>query len=274
MKTKHNKKRNTAFLYEALVRELTKCFVSKDKKKSQKIRNILKEHFKKGAALAKELECYNALESKSRFDHYTAEKMIFRARASYDTLDKQEIFKEQSDVIDKINKTLGKEVYNNFVPNYKVYATLSQIFGDKLSVKARVLMEQQVLDSLIAEENKKENLKPVDSLVVKSFTKRFNEQYKHLLPSQRRLLENYITSFGPNNADFRMFIGNELKLIKEHVEKSLTLKDVQEDNEMIKSTKKVLDILNTFNVSNLQREDIIKILKLQKLVSEYEKNDD
>ena len=29
-KTRHNKKRNTAFIYEALVRELTKCIISKD----------------------------------------------------------------------------------------------------------------------------------------------------------------------------------------------------------------------------------------------------
>ena len=30
MKLKHNKKRNTAFLYEALVKELTKAIVNKD----------------------------------------------------------------------------------------------------------------------------------------------------------------------------------------------------------------------------------------------------
>ena len=29
-KTKHNKKRNTAFLYEALIREMTKAVVSKN----------------------------------------------------------------------------------------------------------------------------------------------------------------------------------------------------------------------------------------------------
>ena len=30
---KHNKKRNTAFLYEALIQEMTKAIVSKDKKR-------------------------------------------------------------------------------------------------------------------------------------------------------------------------------------------------------------------------------------------------
>ena len=40
-KQKHNKKRNTAFLYEALVREMTKAVVSKDKGRKDKVVDIL-----------------------------------------------------------------------------------------------------------------------------------------------------------------------------------------------------------------------------------------
>jgi len=50
-KMKHNKKRNTAFLYETLVQELTKAIVSKDEEKHQSILLILKEHFSKGKLL-------------------------------------------------------------------------------------------------------------------------------------------------------------------------------------------------------------------------------
>ena len=57
MKTKHNKKRNTAFLFESLVRELTKSIVFSKPEKTKKIKNIIKEHFSKGSALARELEC-------------------------------------------------------------------------------------------------------------------------------------------------------------------------------------------------------------------------
>ena len=34
---KHNKKRNTAFLYECLIKELTKSIVRKDETRKQKI---------------------------------------------------------------------------------------------------------------------------------------------------------------------------------------------------------------------------------------------
>jgi hypothetical protein len=44
-KIKHNKKRNTIFLYEALVRELTKATVEKNPRRRKTILNIVKEHF-------------------------------------------------------------------------------------------------------------------------------------------------------------------------------------------------------------------------------------
>ena len=40
---KHNKKRNTAFLYECLIKELTKAIVREDKKRQTITKNILKE---------------------------------------------------------------------------------------------------------------------------------------------------------------------------------------------------------------------------------------
>ncbi len=45
MRLKHNKKRNTAFVYEALVRELTESVVNNNKYKQKKIFSIIKEKF-------------------------------------------------------------------------------------------------------------------------------------------------------------------------------------------------------------------------------------
>ena len=58
---KHNKKRNTAFIYETLTRELTKVIIEKDTERKNKIIVILKEFFRKGAPLAQELHLYNTL---------------------------------------------------------------------------------------------------------------------------------------------------------------------------------------------------------------------
>lgn len=272
MKVRHNKKRNTAFLYETLLRELTKSVIAKNSPRSGAIKTILKEHFRSGMVLFSELGCFNALTDKSDLDRYTAEKMVFRAKKEYDDLDKKSIFKEQSAVIKKVNIELGKEVFNNFVPSYKSYATLAQIFGDKLPVKNRVLMEQKIIHTLTSSPEEQEDPQPVDSLVVKSFTERFNNTYTELLPEQKELLNRYITSFNENETDFKLFAGAELKRIHEGVEHSLQLGEVKEDQQMIKNTKKVLQQISEFNVVNLGEQEILKILKLQKLVREYEED--
>ena len=51
MKLKHNKKRNTAFLYETLIRGLTKAIVEKNKELKDELVSILKEHFEKNSLL-------------------------------------------------------------------------------------------------------------------------------------------------------------------------------------------------------------------------------
>ena len=269
MKVKHNKKRNTAFLYEVLTRELTKSVVQKDHARSNTIKSILKEHFRSGKVLFSELGCFTALSDQANLDKYTAEKLVFQAKREYDKLDKRDIFREQSTVIKKVNTELGKDVFNTFVPDYKSYATLAQIFGDKLPVKSRVLMEQNIIENLTSEEVEAPKLEPVDNLVVKSFTNRFNETYTELLPEQKDLLTRYIISFDDNEADFKVHVGSELKRIYESVENSLNLAEVKEDAEMVNNTKRVLEEVQKFNVSSISEAQLLKILKLQKLVREY-----
>jgi hypothetical protein len=272
MKKKHNKKRNTAFLFETLVRELTKAFVSKDSDKSKKIKTIFKESFSNGSTLMQELDCYRALQEKSGLDKYTAEKLIFEAKSKYNKLNKDKIFAEQSAVIKKINHELGSDTYNNFVPNYKTHATLAQIFGDKVPVKNRVLLESEVLERLTSEDGPKETMKHVDMLVVKTFTKNFNEKYGSLLESQRELLQQYITSFMDNGVDFKIYLGEQLSLIKKEIEDSLHLEEVKSDSDMVKNTKKALTLVEKLDVSSIGKKELIKVLRLQKLAEEYKKD--
>jgi len=61
IKLKHNKKRNTAFLYESLIKELAKSVVYSDKTRQNLISGIIKEHFRKGTTLSKELGLYKQI---------------------------------------------------------------------------------------------------------------------------------------------------------------------------------------------------------------------
>ena len=75
-KHKHNKKRNTAFLFETLVKELTKAVVKGDKPRQTVISGLLKEHFKKNSILDKELLLYKQFYETRKFPKEHAEKLV------------------------------------------------------------------------------------------------------------------------------------------------------------------------------------------------------
>ena len=51
MKMKHNKKRNTAILYEILTQQFTKAIVNKDVEKKNRIATTLKKYFNSDSRL-------------------------------------------------------------------------------------------------------------------------------------------------------------------------------------------------------------------------------
>ena len=187
MKLRHNKKRNTAFLYETLVKELTKSVVNNNVNKKEVVLSILKEHFKKGTILGNELTLYKDVVESRGLDYETASKILHEAKMVYwSGFKNKEVYDEQSKVINKVNKDLSKNTFSNFVPNYKDLATLSQIFNDDLTVKKRVMLEKQILKNMISEEEDlQEQMKPIDKLTFKTFIKKFNSTYGELQENQR-----------------------------------------------------------------------------------------
>ena len=274
MKTKHNKKRNTAFLFEALVRELTKSIVGKDSKRKRAISQIIRESYKKGSLLASELSYYKDLTESSDLSHHTAEKLIHRIKYAHNCLDKKKLFQEQSTVVKRINKELGNEVFNNFVPNYKDMASICQIFGERTPVKEKVLLENKLLEKMVnkPEQEKEKPLKPIDSFVISSFSESFSKKYEGLLPEQKDLLVKYISSIGENNVDFRVHLVEVLTDLRGEVEKSMSFGEVKEDENMLKATKRVLQSLDEINVVSFSEKQMLKVLKIQNLVNEYKSN--
>jgi hypothetical protein len=61
MRQRHNKKRNTMFLYESLNRELAKTIIVNDYDKKSDILTIIKNHFAKDTVLYKEMQIYNSI---------------------------------------------------------------------------------------------------------------------------------------------------------------------------------------------------------------------
>ena len=272
-KTKHNKKRNTAFLYEALVREMTKAVVSQDKKRKNNIIDILKESFSSNKILGQELRLYQTILESTDLDSITAEKLLYKIREAYATLDVQEIYDAQSSVINRINKEIGSAVYNNFVPNYKSIATVSQLFGADSSaagIKKGVILEQNVLETLTSDTTKEleTEMKPIDNIVFKTFTSKFNEAYgEGLLSEQKELLNRYILSFS-SDTDMKIYLNEELGRLHVALQKALNTDEVKSDGTMTESTNSVINMIEEFRNTPVDKNLVEKVLKIQNLVHE------
>tara|TARA_R110000744_G_scaffold200135_1_gene319232 strand:- start:28 stop:855 length:828 start_codon:yes stop_codon:yes gene_type:complete len=272
MKLKHNKKRNTAFVYEALVREIAKAVVKKDDNRKSLIIKIMKEHFSPNNILAKELQLYKALEETKGLDVYTAERLIKEARTDYLKINKDDIFESQTRLINIINKNLTSEVFSNFVPNYKNLATIAQVFGDDANTKERVLLERKLLGSMVIKEGapeKSKNMPHIDGLVYKTFVKKFNEKYdKELLPEQKQLLSLFLTSFTDNGVEFKMFLSEEVGRLKNSIKSALKEDSSDMDNDMKSKTELVLEKLEEFKKTKIDESMVKGVLKIQSLASE------
>ena len=272
MKLKHNKKRNTAFLYEALVKELTKAIVNKDIEKKNALVSMLKENFSTGKVLQKELELIKTLSETKKVDMFTAERLLSESVSRYSKLDADEIFEAQSKLIENINKNFGKEVYSNFVPNYKHLATIWQLFTQNTSVKEKVLLEKALVFSMTAkgkEPVKAKQMPHVDKLVFKTVIENFNKSYDgELLSEQKELLNNYIVSFGANEVEFKVYLNEELGRLKDEVsllkEKEVMLENKDLANKL-DDVRVVLDKLQTKKINPAMLE---KVMQVQKLVKE------
>ena len=268
-KTRHNKKRNTAFIYEALVRELTKCVIAKDEGRKAIIVSLVKEHFAKGSPLREELDLYKALYETEDLEAHMCEKLIYEVKRSHNSLNKAEIFKEQSTLISKINKMLSKDVFANFVPNYKTLATISQMFSDRISPKEQVILENHVVHNMLQEAPSEELETPMDGVVVKTFVEKFNKKYEgELLAEQKDLLTRYITSFVDNALELKIYLNEEIARLKEELSKATEVEEIKSDESMLKKTNEVLALLESFAQVEITDEVLLTVLKTQALVKE------
>ena len=274
MKYKHNKKRNTAFLYEVLVRELTKKIIEKDARGQKALVETIKRFFTKGTVLAEELKLYNFLLKTENLEAKAAEKVIFETRAFHAGLDKKRIFNEQSRLISIVNKLITKETWDNYVPNYKNMATVSQIFYNPQDIPSRVLLESTLVENLTKKTQiVEEVVEPkIRNSTINSFVKLFNEQYSGLLEEQKTLLQKYIVS-STNPLDLKLFLSEEVDRLKSFLRENVNDKDLNSEDMKDRFGKVILFLEGLSTKDTLEKDDIENIMSIQQLVRDMSQND-
>jgi hypothetical protein len=267
---KHNKKRNTAFIFEVLVRELTKAVVEGNVSKKKKIIDLIRSNFKVNNLMSRDLRLYKSITETDHADRDLAEKIIFEARMERRSIDNKKLFIEQSEIINRINKEISPDVFSNFVPNYKDLATISQIFNSRMKTRDRVLLEREMIGKMMSlEESNESSLKPIDNLTYKTFVKKFNEKYnQELVAEQKELLKRYITSFEDDGIELKIFLNEEISRLKGVLEDSIKMEEVKSDETMLEGTSRVRDILDNAHKRDIDKVLVQDILKIQNLARE------
>ena len=269
MKPKHNKKRNTAFLFEALIREITKAVIRGNKERKKKVLGIIKEHFAKGKPLYKEIQLYKSIYETKNADHLTAAKIVVECRNEHRRLDKKEVFKFQSFLISEVNKTVSPRVYNNYVPNYRSLATIAQLFNDDTPAKTRVLLENDLIQQMTTPQKTLPKKKGLDDFTFKQYVKTFNREYSSLLAEQKMVLGMFIK----DQTSLASFLNEEIGRLRDALQKGLSTEEIKEDLVMTENTTRIIKILDDIKNKKLSEQTIIDVLKIQKLVSEIQSDD-
>ena len=277
-KIKHSKFKNTGFIFELLVRQITSEIMSSNKSVAEK---ILKEHFNSKKELSKELKLYQYLINEKYNSESKAEKFIDTICEARKRLDEKKLTKEKYTLIKEIKETYGlDEFIKSPISNYKTLASIYKIFEVTTSeeqydptdiVSSRFTIAENIINSSIQNKDVKikdaimEQYKKQDddlrAISYKLLIENFNKKYKNLSLQQKGLLKEYINNMN-NTGKLKEYVSVEVHTIVEG------LKEVGS-----KISDKVTKIKLAETISNLKKVKSAKIIKeshLSAMMMSYE----
>jgi hypothetical protein len=162
---KHSKFKNTGFIFELLVRQITSEIMSG--KENSKAEKILKEYFSGKKELSKELKLYQYLINEKYNSENKAEKFVETVCEARKRLDEQKLMKEKYNLIKEIKEAYDiDEFTKSSISNYKNLASIYKIFEATVTkesfepkdiVNSKFTIVENMINSSIENKDKKLN---------------------------------------------------------------------------------------------------------------------
>jgi len=269
-KIKHSKFKNTGFIFELLVRQITAEVMSSSKSVAEK---LLKEHFNSKQELSKELKLYQYLINEKYNSESKAEQFINTILEARKKIDEKKLTKEKYNLIKEIKETYDlDEFIKSPISNYKTLASIYKIFETVITdtqyeptdiVSARFTIAENIINSSIQNKEIKikdavleEYRKQDDDLRAVSYkllVESFNNKYSNLTNDQKGLLREYINNIN-NTGKLGEYVNNEITKLVEG------LKEVGS-----KISDKVTKIKLAETITNIRKIKSVKKIKEQHL---------
>ena len=262
MKVKHSKFKNTAILFELLVKQITQEVLSNSTKNISE--KIIKEFFSSNKELAKELKLYNQIVKEKYSSIDDAKLFLEEVSKERAKLDENKLNKEKYNLIKTIKESydLDKFLSSN-LQNYKLLASVYKVFeaktmGRKVEIRDFIESNNTILEHIT---HKKVSLKQADTLyesfkqqsedlrllTYKLLIENFNKKYSNLDDSQKGLLREFINNV-TNTSTFPKFIEEETKKVLAN---------------LVKESKGIND-----KVTKIKISEMIKLYKSDKFLKE------
>ncbi len=265
---KHNKLRNTGILFELLARQITSD-VMENKKDGVAVK-LMREFFNTKKELGKELMLYRAFFNVQNLSEQKAFQLLRLVTEQRKNLDQNALNTQKYTLIKEIKKNFDlKEFFSARIPSYKIYAsiyknfdaavngindstTIEELAGSQFTIVehlsgksvSREVKEHTELANIIRSQED-----DIRFLAYKILIERFNEKYKGLDESQKKLLQEYIYNIS-NTSKLKTYTQTESRrLTKEIAQLSKKVSD------------KVVRIKLTEVVSQLQKIEKATVIK-------------
>lgn len=282
MKIKHSKYKNTGLIFELLVKQIAADTLNKEESPAI---SIIREYFANRSTLAKEYKMYGLVMKANGVAQRKAEAIVSTVTEISRKLDQKILKTQKYKLISEIKKHYNlEEFFSIQVRDYKPLAALyclleaqnnadmvdpQYLVDNKLTIlehlTAKKQNEDSVKDTLIEEYSKYD--KDLRLLTFKILLEKFNDNYKTLLPSQKYILKEFITSVN-SKARLRNIVNEELAKIAKEVENlSTKVKDdvvkikLEEVSKAIVPLKKTEAISDSHLVNLMQYYDLVNELK-------------
>jgi hypothetical protein len=285
-KIKHSKFKNTGFIFELLVRQITSEIMSNDKSVAEK---ILKEHFNGKKELSKELKLYQYLINERYNSESKAEQFINTILEARKRLDEKKLTKEKYNLIKEIKETYNlDEFIKSSISNYKTLASIYKIFETVITdeqydptdiVSSRFTIAENIINSSIQNKDIKikdavlEEYRKQDgdlrAVSYKLLVESFNKKYNNLTTEQKGLLKEYINNIN-NTGKLSEYVSNEVtKLIEGLKEVGSKISDKVTK---IKLAETIVNIRKIKSVKKIKEQHLSAMMMTYELLNELKQS--
>lgn len=280
MKIKHSKFRNTGLIFELLVKQVAADTL--DSKDSSAV-SIMKKFYGNSSSLAKEYKLYEFIVKNKNVSQSKAEAILSTITEVSRKLDQKTLKSQKYELISEIKKHYSlDEFFGMQVRDYKPLAALyclleaqnnnnlvnpQVLIDNKTTILEHLTSAQQneevVKDTLIEEYSKYD--KDLKLLTFKILLEKFNSKYKNLLPEQKNILKEFITSVN-SQSRLRSLVNEELNKIASAV-RNLSSK-VKDDVVKIKLDEVAKSIKPLTKKEKIKDNHLINLMQYYDLVNE------